>query len=456
MLLFIACAAQFMVVLDVSAVNVALPSMRASLGFTDGGLHWVVNAYVLTFAGFLLAGGRAADLFGRKRVFRTGLALFTAASLAGGLAGTDTVLVVARAAQGLGAAALAPATLTLLTATHQEGPRRTRMLAVWAAVAMVAGASGSVVGGLLTDYLSWRWILLVNVPLGIAGLIAATRVLPDDERTERRRHLDLPGAALATAGLAATTYGVSTIGTHGWATPLLIAGVGALAAFAVYENRFARAPLIPSRLLRSRTVSLGNVVMFLTGACLNPMWYFLTLYLQEVLHYGPLRAGLGFLPLAAVSAVVGARVTPWLMRRADSRLLIIAGAVAGCAGFVWQSAVTPQDGYASGVLGPVLVLAVGLGLLNAPITATATAGVDRADAGAASGLMNTTKQVGGALGLAGLIAVCGTSYTTAFLIMAALLAGTAVVATALPSTVHTRADVPSSRTLGERDATRPR
>ncbi|WP_051116255.1 MFS transporter [Amycolatopsis nigrescens] len=442
--LALACAAQFMVVLDVSVVNVALPTIERALRFGDAGLQWVVNAYVLTFAGFLLLGGRLADLFGRKRIFLTGLVLFAGASLAGGLADSAALLVAARAVQGLGAAVLAPATLTVLTTTFPEGSGRTRALATWTAVGIAGGTAGNLVGGVLTEYLSWRWILLINVPIGALALLLAARNLAGDHG-RRENRLDVTGAVLATAGLAALTYGIAQVRTYGWSAPVttvaLTAGAVALALFVLVEVRFARAPLIPPHLFRLRAISLGNAVMLLAGACLNPMWYFLTLYLQKALHYTPLQTGLGFLPHTLVAIIVGMRLTPWLMRHVDGRALIAAGALIAAAGFLWQGQITADSGYVAGILGPAIVFSVGSGLLNTPITTTVTSGVDAADAGAASGLMNTAKQFGGALGLAVLVTLAGSSadtpqalaedYGRVFQAIAAILVVVAALAPAL-------------------------
>ncbi|GAB3484355.1 MFS transporter [Amycolatopsis cihanbeyliensis] len=446
-MLALACGAQFMVVLDVSVVNVALPSIRDALGFQPAQLQWVVNAYALVFAGFLLLGGRLADLYGRRRIFLTGLSLFTLASLVGGLASGPGTLIAARAVQGLGAAVLAPATLTILTTTFAEGPPRTRALAIWTAVGVGGGAAGSLVGGLLTQYLSWRSILLVNVPIGAVALFLAVRHLAGDHGAPATRRLDLPGAVLATMGLGSLTYGITRIESTGWRDPgtlwPLVLGGGALAAFVLVEARFAAAPLIPPRLLRLRAVSAGNLVMLLAGACFGPMWYFLSLSMQNVLHYGALRTGLGFLPHTLVTMVVGWRVTPWLLRHLPGRTLIVAGAVLAASGFVWQSGIGADSDYISGILGPAIVLSTGSGLLLTPITAAVTSGVGEQDAGAASGLMNTTKQVGGALGLAVLVAVAagpGTTpddlaadYGRAFLTIAGILLVVAAMAIALPS-----------------------
>ncbi|GAB2795600.1 MFS transporter [Amycolatopsis magusensis] len=447
MVLVLACAAQFMVVLDISVVNVALPSIQRALGLDETGQQWVVNAYALTFAGLLLLGGRLADLYGRKRVFLAGLALFTGASLAGGLANTPQLLIIARAVQGIGAAVLAPATLTVLTSTFPEGPRRTRALAMWTAVGIAGGTAGNLLGGVLTEYLTWRSTLLINVPLGAVAILLALRCLAGRDQPAARVPIDIAGAVLATLGLVALTYGITQSHAAGWdaaatVVSLLLAAV-ALAVFVLVEARFATVPIIPLRLFRARAISLGNLVMLLAGACLNPMWFFLTLSMQNVLHYSPLQTGLAFLPHTVITVVVAARVTPWLMRRMDSRTLIAIGAVLAAAGFAWQSLLIPGSGYLAGVFGPALVFSVGSGLLNTPITTLVTSGVDAADSGAASGLMNTTKQVGGALGLAVLVTIASgggatpaalaSAYGRAFLVIAVLMLIVALLARALPS-----------------------
>lgn len=445
-LLTVVCAAQFMVVLDVSVVNVALPSIRDGLGFTETGLQWVVNAYALTFAGLLLLGGRLADLFGRRRVFLAGLGMFTAASLAGGLATSAWVLVVARVAQGVGAAVLAPATLTVLTASVGEGPQRTRALAAWTAVGLAGGTAGNLLGGVLTEFLSWRSTLLINVPVGVLAAAAALRVVPRDRLRDNSSRVDVTGAVLAITGLGALAFGVTQAAAAGWAAPWTLGGIGAglalLAGFAVVEARVPM-PLIPLWLLRIRSVGVGNVVMLLAGACLNPMWYFLTLGMQNVLGYTPLQTGLAFLPHTLVTILVATQVTPWLMRHLDSRVVIAAGSLFTAAGFWWQSRLAPGTGYVAGILGPAVVFSVGSGLLNTPVTTVVTSGVDPGAAGAASGLMNTTKQIGGGLGLAVLvtlavptgsgIAVIADAYGHAFEAMATVMLAVAVLAWLLPA-----------------------
>ncbi|MEV6560877.1 MFS transporter [Nocardia sp. NPDC051756] len=445
--LAVACAAQFMVVLDISVVNVALPSIRDALGFDEAGQQWVVNAYALTFAGFLLLGGRLADLYGRRRVFVWGLVLFTGASLAGGLANSPLLLVAARAVQGLGAAVLAPATLTILTATFPQGPARTRALATWTAVGIAGGTAGNLVGGVLTEYLSWRSTLLINVPIGTAAVLLTLRYIAIDRPNTARPPLDILGAVLATGGLGVLAFGIAEAANSGWSAPTTIAsvvvGLILLGAFVVVEARWAALPLIPLRLFAIRSVAMGNVTMLLAGACLNPMWFFLTLSMQNVLGYSPLQTGLAFLPHTVVAILIGVRATPWLMRRVDGRVLIAVGSLLAAAGFWWQAQLSPDSSYLVGILGPAVIFSIGSGLLNTPITTAVTSGVATEDAGAASGLMNTTKQVGGALGLAALVTfatphgavatVLVEAYNRAFYAIAAIMVAVAVSAIALPA-----------------------
>lgn len=445
--LAVVCAAQFMVVLDISVVNVALPSIRESLGFDAGGLAWVVNAYALTFAGFLLLGGRLADLLGRRRVFLIGLAVFSGASLAGGLVNSASLLVVARAVQGLGAAILAPATLTVLTATFPEGPRRTRALATWTAVGIAGGTAGNLVGGILTEYLTWRSTLLINVPIGMAAVLLAVRYIAADRPSGPRPRLDFAGAVLATAGLGSLAYGIAQAADDGWSANSTISGiaigVSLLIAFVVVEKWVTSSPLIPLHIFRNRAVSIGNVIMLLAGACLNPMWYFLTLSMQNVLGYSPVQTGLAFLPHTIVAIAIGVGLTPWMMGRIDGRFLIASGSIVAAAGFWVQAQLDTDSGYVQGILLPAIIFSVGSGILNTPITAAVTSGIPAADAGAASGLMNTTKQIGGALGLSVLVTYAATSsldkddllaaYNGAFYAIAAIMIVTALCALALPA-----------------------
>ncbi|MCT2590174.1 MFS transporter [Streptomyces sp. N2-109] len=401
-----ACAGQFLVVLDVSVVNVALPSMRSDLGLSGPGLQWVLNAYTLTFAGFMLLGGRAGDLFGRKRMFLVGLGLFVVASLAGGLAQEGWQLVTARAAQGVGAAVLSPATLTILTTTFPTGAARTRAIGTWTAVGAGGGAAGGFVGGVLTDALSWRWVLLINVPVGAVVLFAAWLWLAESRAGERRR-LDVPGALLVTAGLGSLAYGIVETESKGWtgagALLPLFGGILLLAAFVAVEAR-TRAPLMPLKLFRMRSVSAANVAMFVNGAAMFCMWYFMSLYMQNVLDYTPIQAGLGFVP-QSLAIVLGSKLAPPLMQRVGARNLAIAGTLTASAGYFWQSGMQADGGYLDSVLGPGLLMALGAGLSATPLASIATSGAAPGDAGLVSGLINTSRTMGGALGLAALSTV---------------------------------------------------
>src|SRR3954471_18728734 len=320
LVLVLCCLAQFMVILDVSIVNVALPSIRADLGFSATGLQWVVNAYTLAFAGFLLLGGRAAALIGRREVFVGGLLLFSLASLLGGIAQTDGTLIAARAAQGLGGAVVAPATLSILTTTFTEGSERNRALGLWGAMGGVGGATGALLGGILTQELSWRWILLINVPIGIGAALAALRVVRAAKPAAgaQRRNFDLSGALTVTGGLVVLTYGIVETDVHGWGsarTLITIAlGLALLATFVLIEARLATAPLMPLRIFRSRPVTGANVVVFCMGAAAFAMWYFLSLYLQQVLGDTPIEAGLAFLPMT-IAIIVTSRSAGRLVGR---------------------------------------------------------------------------------------------------------------------------------------------
>ncbi len=397
----LACAGQFLVVLDVSVVNVALPSVRTGLGLGEQGLQWVVNAYSIAFAGFMLLGGRAGDLFGRKRMFLVGLGLFTLASLAGGLAQESWQLLLARAVQGLGAAVLAPSTLTIVTAAVPEGAARTRAIATWTAVGAGGGAAGGFVGGVLVDLLSWRWVLLINVPVGAIVLAGAARWLAESRAGDGRR-LDLPGAVLVTAGLATLAYGISQTEAEGWAATAtlvpLCAGLALIALFLLAEAR-AKAPLMPLALLRLRSVASANVAMFLSGSAMFCMWFFMTLYAQNVLGYTPLEAGLALVP-SSLAVILGSKLAPRLMRTAGPRAVAVAGTLVATAGFAWQSTMTVDGAYLTAIMIPGVLMMLGAGLAGTPLAALATSGTAPEEAGLVSGLVNTSRTMGGSLGLA--------------------------------------------------------
>ncbi len=406
--LLLSCLAQFMVILDVSVVNVALPAIRGGLHFTEVDLQWVVNAYTVTFAGFLLLGGRAADLLGRRKVFVAGLALFALASLAGGLADSRALLIAARAVQGLGGAVIAPASLSILTTTFAEGRERNRAVGIWGAMGGAGGAAGVLLGGVLTDLLGWRWILFINVPIGLLAALLAQRLLAEGRNPSRTRDFDIRGALAATIGLSLLVLGIVRTDVTGWssgATLALIAGgIGLLIAFLVIEGRVAKAPLMPLRIYASRTLSAANVVVLLVGGATFGMWFFVSLYLQQVLSYSPIKAGLAFLPMT-LCIVVGSTTASRLVTRVGGKPLLVAGLASLTAGLLLFARVSVHGTYTGAVLAPSLLVAVGIGLSFVPATIFAVAGVARAEAGLASGLVNTSRLVGGALGLAILAAI---------------------------------------------------
>ncbi|MFD4757802.1 MFS transporter [Streptomyces sp. NPDC058439] len=396
-----ACTGQFLVILDVSVVNVALPSMRSDLGLNAGQLQWVLNAYAIAFAGFMLLGGRAADIYGRKRMFLVGLGLFTAASLAGGFAQEGWQLLAARAAQGLGAAVLSPATLTLLTAAVPEGPARTRAIGTWMAVGAGGGAAGGLVGGVLTDLLSWRWVLLINVPFGVLVLIGATVWLAES-RAGGRHRIDLLGAVLVTVGLATVSYGIVQTEQEGWTAAAtlvpLLGGVALLALFVLVEARTA-VPLMPLRVLGTRAVAAANVAMIVMGSATFSMWYFMTVYAQSVLDYTPMQAGLALLP-TSLAVVLGSTFAPRIMARVGAKNLVLIGLAITATGFGWQSTMGADGSYLTSICGPGILMMAGAGFASTPLASLATSGAAPGDAGLVSGLVNTSRTMGGALGLA--------------------------------------------------------
>jgi EmrB/QacA subfamily drug resistance transporter len=400
--LAVCCVAQFMVVLDVSIVNVALPDMRADLDLSATGQQWIINSYTLTFAGFLLLGGRTADLFGRRRVFVLGLSVFTACSLFGGLAHNGEQLIAARVVQGVGAAILAPATLSLLTTTFTDPAARRRALGAWSATAASGGAAGVLAGGILTDLLDWRWVLFVNVPVGAALVVAAIASLAES-RTELRPSLDITGAVTVTGGLALLVYSIVSTDTRPWGSPAtiltLLSGAALLAVFVVIESRVAAHPLVPLGVLRLRSVAAANGIAATIGAALFGMFFFLSLYLQQVNGYSPLKAGFAFLP-AALSAMGGSLVGTRIVTRLGARRQLVIGPLMAAAGLAWLTQLSAGDGYLAHVFGPVVLAGIGVGLSFVPMTIAATADVPLHQAGLASGLLNTGRQFGGAIGLA--------------------------------------------------------
>jgi EmrB/QacA subfamily drug resistance transporter len=403
--LLVIATAQLMVVLDATIVYVAQPHIQSALGFSGSGLEWVVNAYALTFGGLLLLGGRAGDLLGRRRMFVAGLLLFSAASLAGGLATSQAWLLAARAVQGAGGAIVAPTALALIATTFPEGPPRNRAMGVYAAMSGAGGAAGLLAGGLLVTYASWRWVLFVNVPIGIGAALAALLVLPSTARQPGR--LDLPGAITGTAGVAALVYGLSNAatspdGTSHWGdakvVTALAVGTVLLAAFALAETR-SRHALLPVRLLRQRDRLGANLIMLGVGTAIFGVFFFVNLFVQDIWSYSALRTGVAFLPLTAMLLAASGAATA-LVPRIGARPLLLVGGAASAGGLYWLSRVTEHGTYAGDLLGPMLVTGAGLGLLFVPLPLVALARVGEADSGAASSLLNAGRQVGGSIGLA--------------------------------------------------------
>jgi EmrB/QacA subfamily drug resistance transporter len=400
--LLIACLAQFMVVLDATVVNVALPSIQRGLHFSPASLPWVVNAYTLVFGGFLLLGGRAADLLGRRRLFMAGVALFSLASLFNGLVQSAGMLVAGRAVQGLGAALVSPAALAIITTTFTETDERTKALGVWSAIAAGGGAAGLLLGGLLTDLASWPWIFIVNVPVGAATLALALRFVPESHVELEHRTFDLAGALSVTAGLVVLVYGIVKAQGYGWGSArtlgLMAAGVALLALFVIIERRSV-APLMRLSIFRVRTLAVSDLVLLLVASGMFGMFFFASLYVQEILGYSPLRAGLAFLPVTG-GIVVGAGLAQPLVRRLGVRNVSIIGIVLAAGGMAVLTQLPVQGSYVSDLLPGLLPMSIGMGLTFVPITLMGTGGVSVDDAGLASGLFNTAQQVGGALGLA--------------------------------------------------------
>ena len=393
--------AQFMVVLDASIVNVALPSIQRDLGFTESSLQWVVNAYTLVFGGFLLLGGRAADLFGRRRVFMVGLGLFSVASLAGGFAESSGQLIAARAVQGLGAAIVSPAALSIVTTTFTEGAERNKALGIWGALAGAGGAVGVLMGGMLTEWAGWEWVLFVNVPIGVTAAALAPRFVRES-RTHEQTSMDIAGAVSVTAGLSVLVYALVDANDAGWGSGqtigLLALSLALIAAFVVVELR-TRHPIMPLTIFRNRNVASADSVALLVGASLFSMFFFISLYLQQVLGFSALEAGLSYLPLS-VAIITSAGAASQLTTRVGPKPVLVAGLVLTTIGLVLFTQISADGSFAGDVLLPSVIVAVGLGLSFVSLTILAVAGVSHDEAGMASGLLNTAQQVGGALGLA--------------------------------------------------------
>ncbi|HZQ65380.1 MAG TPA: MFS transporter [Gaiellaceae bacterium] len=394
---------QFMVVLDIAIVNVALPSIKDDLGFSQENLQWVISAYALVFGGFLLLGGRAADLIGRRRIFLIGIAVFTAASLLAGLAWSEGSLIGARSLQGLGAAIISPAALSILSTTFTEGRERNIALGVWGAVGGFGAAAGVLLGGVLTDALSWEWIFFVNVPVGVTGFLLAP-VLLSESRDARVRSFDVPGAVLVTAGLSSLVYAITQAGQDGWVAGKTVTffavAVALLAGFFGWERRHPE-PLMRFGLLRTKTVTGANVAGFILGTAMFSMFLMLTLYMQQVLGYSAMKTGVAYLAVAG-TAILWSAVAAQLVTRLGVKPVLVAGMAALTAGLIFFTQVSVNGTYAGDLLPGFLLVGFGIGFAFVPISIAALAGVKPAEAGLASGLINTSQQIGGALGIAAL------------------------------------------------------
>ena len=402
LVLVLVCFAQFMVILDATIVNVALPSIQTDLEIAPADLQWVINSYTLVFGGFLLLGGRAGDLIGRKRLFLAGVAVFTFASLLNGLAQSSEMLIAARALQGLGGALVSPAALSIITTTFKDGPERTKALGVWSAIAAGGAAIGLLLGGILTDLLSWEWIFFVNVPVGIAAIVLSARFVPESRASQRPDGFDIAGATSVTAGLVVLVYTIVKTEEKGWgsAHTLLLGAlaIALLAAFVLIERR-SSAPLVRLDVFKIRSLATANTVMLLVASGMFAMFFFSTLYVQQILGMSPLEAGLAFLPVTG-AIMIGAGIAQQLIGRVGVRLVGVAGTGIAAIGLVLVSQVSADGSYASDLLPGLIPMALGMGLTFVPLTLIATTNVGENDAGLASGIFNTAQQVGGALGLA--------------------------------------------------------
>jgi EmrB/QacA subfamily drug resistance transporter len=409
------CVAFFMTILDVSIVNVALPSIGRELNVKEDTLQWVITAYAITFGGFLLLGGRAADLLGRRRIFMVGVALFTVASLFCGLAGSIGVLIAARAVQGLGAAIISPATLSLITTTFEEGSERNKALGIWGAMGGSGAAAGVLFGGILTEYLGWEWIFFVNVPVGVA-VLALTRSVVRESKMEVSRAFDAAGAVTVTAGLALLVYAISRAPRVGWgATSTILELVGAvalLAAFIVIEVR-RRDPIMPLSIFRIRTLAGANAVGFMLGAVVFANFFLLTLYVQQVLGYSPIKTGITFLATAGTVVVV-AGISQALVTRLGAKPVMVAGMALITGAMLWYTQISPHGSYGVDLLGGYLLMGIGMAFAFIPVSIAALAGVEERQSGLASGLLNTAQQIGGAIGVA-VAATVATTHATSLI-----------------------------------------
>jgi EmrB/QacA subfamily drug resistance transporter len=398
---------QFMDILDASILNIALPSIKQALGFSQQSLQWVIDGYILTYGGFLLLGGRAADLLGRRRMLVTGLIVFAGSSLTGGLAHSSSLLVGARFAQGLGAAMLSPAALSTLTSTFRSTRDRNTALGVWAAVSGIGGAAGVLFGGLLTEGPGWRWVLFINVPFSAIALVGAFALLKPERPRARLANFDALGALLVTGGMLLLVYALVKAPDVGWGTTRTIAGLTVsavlLAAFVVNERRVAN-PILPLSILRVRGVAAADATQLVVLAGFLPMFFFLTLYMQTVLGYSPIQTGIAYLPLTG-GFIIAASISSQLFARIGTKPVVVVGAVVAAAGLYWLSRIPVDGTYVSDILPGLLVVSVGMGGVFTGLTTAANAGIDEDKAGLAAGLLNTGQQIGGALGLAILSAI---------------------------------------------------
>lgn len=398
-----------MVVLDATIVNIALPHIQDALSFSTTDLSWVLSAYTLTFGGLLLLGGRAGDILGRRRVFMTGILVFTVASLLGGLAQEPWQLLVARALQGVGGAIASPTSLALITTTFPEGPERNRAFGVFAAVSAGGGAIGLLTGGMLTEWLDWRWVLFVNVPIGVLIAVLAPMYISESEKHPGR--FDISGALTSTLGMASLVYGFIRASEEGWSDALTLSSFGAavvlLAAFVLIESR-VKEPITPLRMFADRNRAGTYLIMLSLAAAMFGMFFFIVLFVQNVLDYSPIESGLAFLPVT-VAIIAGAGLSQRLLPVLGPKPFMVVGSAITGLGLFWQTLISPDSSYVSGVLGPMLLFGFGMGLNFVTLTLTAVSGVAQHEAGAASGLLNASQQVGGSLGLSILVTVFGTA-----------------------------------------------
>jgi EmrB/QacA subfamily drug resistance transporter len=404
-------AAQFMVILDVSVVTVALPSIKEDLHFSQEGLQWVITAYSILFGGMLLLGGRLADLLGRRRLFMAGVAVFTAGSLLSGLAWSEGALIVSRALQGLGGALLAPAALSIVVTTFREGRERNVALGVWGAISGVGGAVGVLLGGVLTSYVSWSWIFFVNLPVGVAILAVSPWLLHESRAAVAHRHFDVLGATSVTAGLMVLVYAITRASQHGWGNSVTVGlfatAAGLIAAFVVIEAR-SPAPLLPLRIFRLRTLTAANATMLTVGAVAFGQFFLLTLYLQEVLSYSALQTGVAFVTIT-VTLIAVTNLAQKLTTRLGARPVLTTGLLLTAAGSALYARMPADGHYFWNVVPGLVVSGVGLALTFVPVMIAGLTGVEHADAGVAAGLINTSRQIGGAIGLAVVTTIAATA-----------------------------------------------